>query len=181
MLPDQPSPDSTKLFESLVLLDFVADLYPGAKLLPSTPAERARTRLFANAAVTRFAGRLFPEYIRQGKNIEGVLSALEELQYLLPEKGRYAAGDDFTIADAALAPALWRFEVTLKHELGRIPVGEGRKILKIYESERFAKIRTYFQAVKERKHFQTAIASEVRARYCKKNDIQLINSPFDIR
>ena len=46
--PDEPSPESFKLRESLVILEFLADLFPEAGLLPTDPVLRAKARLFAN-------------------------------------------------------------------------------------------------------------------------------------
>ena len=43
--PDQPSNESAKLWESNVLIEFIADLCPAAGLLPSDPAVRAHARL----------------------------------------------------------------------------------------------------------------------------------------
>ncbi|KAH7909602.1 hypothetical protein BJ138DRAFT_1154831 [Hygrophoropsis aurantiaca] len=37
--PETPSPDSTKLAESLVLVEFVADLFPQSGILPTDPYE----------------------------------------------------------------------------------------------------------------------------------------------
>ena len=51
--PDQPSPESIKITESLVLLEFVADLYPNAHLLPADPVQRARVRFFVEAVSTK--------------------------------------------------------------------------------------------------------------------------------
>ncbi|KAG6880625.1 hypothetical protein C0995_005370, partial [Termitomyces sp. Mi166 len=40
--PDNPSPESTKLAESLVLLEFIADLSKPGNLLPTDPVLRAK-------------------------------------------------------------------------------------------------------------------------------------------
>ncbi|ELU43933.1 Glutaredoxin domain-containing protein [Rhizoctonia solani AG-1 IA] len=42
--PANPSPESIKLAESLVLLEFIADLYPNSGLLSTNPVERAQAR-----------------------------------------------------------------------------------------------------------------------------------------
>ena len=52
--PDQPSPESAKIAESLVLLDFVADLFPDSHLLPKDPVQRARARFFIDTVSTKF-------------------------------------------------------------------------------------------------------------------------------
>jgi len=40
--PEHPSAESAKIAESLVILEFIADLYPDSGLLPKDPVERAR-------------------------------------------------------------------------------------------------------------------------------------------
>src|ERR1700761_1379909 len=47
--PENPSAESAKITESLVILEFIADLYPDSGLLPKDPVERARVRFFIDA------------------------------------------------------------------------------------------------------------------------------------
>lgn len=130
-------------------------------MLPVDPAARARARLFADVASTKFGNPLLFRFLRYGESKDVVLAGLEELQALLPANAEFAVGDKLTIADAALAPLLWRFEICLKHELGTYPYGEGRKTLEVYEGGRFEKIRTYFKSVKARQSFKLTISNEV--------------------
>jgi len=59
--PEHPSPEPEKIAESLVMLEFVADLYPGSGLLPKDPVQRARVpvRFFIDAVANKF----FPPYV----------------------------------------------------------------------------------------------------------------------
>ena len=53
--PDEaPSADAVGIPDSLVILEFLADLYPNAGLLPADLALRAKARLFAHAVEPKF-------------------------------------------------------------------------------------------------------------------------------
>ena len=80
--PDQPSPDPQKIAESLVLLEFITDLYPNSTLLQKDPVLRAKARLFIDAVSTKF----LPAYVAamlRGEPVDGLLQAIEALQDLL--------------------------------------------------------------------------------------------------
>lgn len=153
--PDQPSPDSAKIAESLILLEFVADLYPSSGLLPSDPVSRARIRFFIDTFSTKFA----PSYhgaLLQGGSFDATLAAIEALQEQLPKDGKYLLGDQFTIADAAVAPFLGRAEVALSNDFGKYPVGEGKKVWEtLSTSPKYARFWKYFQDLKARDSFKS--------------------------
>ncbi|KAH9930494.1 uncharacterized protein BXZ73DRAFT_101866 [Epithele typhae] len=44
--PADPSPESHKIHESLVICKFISDIYPNARLVPSDPLQRVAMRLF---------------------------------------------------------------------------------------------------------------------------------------
>ena len=150
---DQPSPESTKIAESLVLLEFVSDLYPDANLLPKDPVLRARARFFIDAVSTKFNPAYF-SYVIKGEEggKEKLLKATEDLQALLPAEG-YAVGG-WSIADAALTPFLGRLIVALENDIGRYPEGDGPKTLNdIRQSTKFARFEKYIQDVTSRSSF----------------------------
>jgi glutathione S-transferase len=100
---DQPSPQSIKLAESLILVEFVADLYPQSGLLPSDPVVRAQARFFVDAVSTK----LIPAYmawLRKGESYENFLKGVEAIQALLPQDAPFAVGEAFTVADIAILP-----------------------------------------------------------------------------
>lgn len=159
--PDQPSAESIKLAESLVLMEFVADLFPESGLMPSDPVARAQVRLFAEAATRHFGRPLLFDFMRDGFGKEVVLLELAELQEMFTAGSQFAVGNKFTVADAALAPMLWRFETCLEHDLGMFSLEDGRDLLKAYESDQFGRIRKYFESIKARPGFKQAMQSEV--------------------
>lgn len=152
--PDQPSPDSVKLAESLVLLEFIADLYPNSTLLPGDPVARAKVRFFIDAVSTKIQSAWLA-FVARGESPEGLFKAFEDLQALIvKEGGKFAVGSEFTIADAALLPFFARIEVALSNDIGAFDAGEGTKALAVLKGEKYAKIWAYFENLKTRKSFK---------------------------
>ncbi|KAH8093074.1 thioredoxin-like protein [Cristinia sonorae] len=159
--PDQPSPNSTKIAESLVLLEFVADLYPSAKLLPEDPVLRAKVRFFIDAVSNKFNPAYF-SYVITGKgNQEGLIQAFKDIQVLLPETG-FAVGNEWSIADASITPFIARLFVALENDLGAYAVGEGPKTLELIKtSPELKRIQTYIQDVTTRPSFTSTFDPEL--------------------
>lgn len=126
--PDKPAPESKKIAESLVLLEFISDLYPSVSLLPKEPVLRAKARFFIDTVSTKFNPAYFSYVIRGDGSLDNLLKAFEAIQALLPPAGGFAVGE-WSIADAALIPFVARMFVALKNDLGAYPVGEGPKLL----------------------------------------------------
>ncbi|KAF7292038.1 Glutathione S-transferase [Mycena indigotica] len=164
--PDLPSPDSAKLAESLVLVEFVADLYPASTLLPRDPVQRAKVRFFIEEVSNRF----LPAYmgpLARGQPWEPLWNALDVIQRLLPDDKTYAVGDDFTAADIAIAPFLARLEVMLRHDIGAYPAGEGTKAAEyFFDGGRFTKLLRYYDAIKARESLKNTFDAEyIRTKY----------------
>lgn len=112
--------------ESLVILEYLEDLYPEPSLLKGSPEQRARIRLIARIAdlyVMGAAHALFAQLnpaTRDPATLEGQLDKLAQglswVECYLEETG-YAAGADFSLADCVLVPCLiW---VPIMARLGR--------------------------------------------------------------
>ena len=145
--PDAPSDESAKLTESLVINEFLADLFPESNLLPKDPVLRAKVRFFANAFDTKvFDG--FKSFIFMGESSTALIDGLDTLQKLLPPTG-FIAGDKLTLGDMAVAPFLARVYMLLGSELGKFPLGEGKKALDILCSDRFVRLEQYWKDIKE--------------------------------
>ncbi|KAF5335547.1 hypothetical protein D9611_012183 [Ephemerocybe angulata] len=124
--PETPSPESAKIAESLVLLEFIADLSASTKpLLPADPVARARARFFIEAVLSKFIGAFYGALTR-GEDPAPVMDAIDILQGLLPEEG-YVVGE-WSIADAAVTPFLARALVSFKHDIGAYDEGAGKKL-----------------------------------------------------
>ncbi|KAI0359760.1 thioredoxin-like protein [Trametes cingulata] len=149
--PDQPSPESTKIIESMAILEFLADVLPEAKLLPADPILRAKARtfveIFRNYVADEFKGAFF-----LGKPVEGILQALEKLQNALPTTG-FAAGE-WSIADAAVAPFITRLELFLRARLGAYTEENWNKLREALDSDKYARIMQYIRDIRERPSFK---------------------------
>lgn len=152
--PDEPSPASFKLAESLVILEFVIDLFPEANLLPRDPVERASTRFLVNL----FAEKLRTAYINVLVNRaspQEVITVIEELQKYIPtpgdKKGPYINGNTFTSIDAVAAAFLIRLDGCLKRDIGSFPEGEGIKAYNVlHTSDSYEKYRAYLTTLLQR-------------------------------
>ncbi|KAI0717207.1 thioredoxin-like protein [Cerioporus squamosus] len=140
--PDQPSPESAKLFESLPLLEFIAEIYPEAQLLPTDPVLRTKARTFIQL-YTNYVHDLFRSAFFLGQPADPILEAIEKLQQALAPTG-YAVGQ-FSIADIAVAPFLMRMMLFLKTDLGAYSAEDGQKMREALGSERFARFGRYIQ------------------------------------
>ncbi|KZT63357.1 hypothetical protein DAEQUDRAFT_147094 [Daedalea quercina L-15889] len=157
-LPDVPQPDSVKLAESLVLVEFVADLYPDSGLLPQCPVLRAKARFFVNAVCSELLSA-WDDFFRHGHSMDAFLLQLERVQGLMPPDGGFAIGP-FSTADAVIAPWLGRMHIALENEVGGYPVGEGKKALEELALPRFARLRRYWEGVRTRSSFRNTFDEE---------------------
>ncbi|CAE6518360.1 unnamed protein product [Rhizoctonia solani] len=146
--PANPSPESAKLAESLVLLEFIADLYPNSGLLSANPVERAQTRFI----IDLFSTKVLPAHsavLWKGESVEALYNGLLALQSQLESHAKpFLGGDKINIADAAVAPFLARLEAQLRKDVGGFAQGEGPKIYdELFKSERFKTLSKYAQAL----------------------------------
>ncbi|OCH86934.1 hypothetical protein OBBRIDRAFT_796655 [Obba rivulosa] len=154
---DQPSLESVKIAESLVLLEFVADLFPEAQLLPSDPVLRAKARFFIDAVGTKLTPS-WNSFFRKGGSPDDFFAGLEVIQALLPASG-FAVGQ-YSIADAAIAPFLARAQVNLENDTGAWKEGEGKTVLSVIQSPRFARINQYIKDLEARPNFKATFDKE---------------------
>jgi len=155
--PEEPSPLSFKLTESLVILEFLADLFPNSHLLPpaSNPTARARVRFFMDT-VARTVEKSTFELVQGNSDVnEKIIEGLEKIQALLPDPdaadgGEFATGKDFTIADCAIVPILAILAIASKTDIGRIEPGAGKKLGEALAGEKFERLRRYKKAAWER-------------------------------
>ena len=110
--------DGGLIQESSIILEFLEERFPDARpLLCGTPQERAKSRLLSRVADLY----LMPPMVRlaqpghderqRGRLVEDLLDGLVSLDALL-DGGAYAVGRELSLADCALAPALFATEVT---------------------------------------------------------------------
>ncbi|KAH9848998.1 thioredoxin-like protein [Lenzites betulinus] len=141
--PDEaPSPDAAKVAESVVILEFLADIFPEAHLLPADPVLRAHARLFCQIADTKLLTPFVRFWCMNGP-AEDAHSVLEALQAMLPPTG-FAAGE-WSIADATFVPILMRWVISIETGLGTFTPESRKESLDAYHSPRFERLRKYFE------------------------------------
>jgi glutathione S-transferase len=147
---DKPSPESTKIAESLVLLEFIADLYPEANLLPKDPVQRAQARFFIDVVGNKFLPGWGGFAIR-GESPDVLFKGIEEIQNILVDGASYAVGEQYTIADISITPFIARLELALDHDLGASTPGERKEVHKtLTTSPKYAKFWAYYGRIKNR-------------------------------
>ncbi len=120
--------------ESELINEYLEEKFPNPHLLPASPEDRARVRLFTrfhdlylDPPLRALFGHLNPKS-RDDKVVTEKLTELQgrldQLEAMLAEGG-YAAGADFTLADCALAPTIF-FVVNMLPGFGAKPPLEGR-------------------------------------------------------
>ncbi|KAH9851546.1 hypothetical protein C2E23DRAFT_829669 [Lenzites betulinus] len=139
--PDEaPSADAARLIESNVILEFLADTFPG--LLPTDPLLRAHARL----AILRVDAALlmpFISFIFLNAPAETVHVEFERFQEMLPPTG-YLAGE-WSIADASFVPILIRWVGAIESGLGTFTPEARKESQEAWHSPRFARLRKYYE------------------------------------
>jgi glutathione S-transferase len=103
---------------SLVLLEFVADLYSDSGLLPKDSIQRAHVRFFIDT-VTNKVSPAYIGFVFRGVAPVNFIAALAEPQELLPPSGSgFTIGDHFTIPDAAVVPLIGGWELFFRNNVG---------------------------------------------------------------
>ncbi|KAI0765189.1 thioredoxin-like protein [Fomes fomentarius] len=156
--PEDPSPESAKLAESLAIVEFIAEIFPQTNLLPADPVLRSRAR-FLGLWLESTVINGYRDVFFLGQSPQIILDHLETLQSFLPEKG-FAVGP-WSVADIAVGTLLIRIELLLANDTGKYPVGEGKKAFQALQGPRFTRIQKYLQDVRARPSVKAAI-DEVR-------------------
>ncbi|KAG2068567.1 glutathione S-transferase C-terminal-like protein [Suillus decipiens] len=160
--PENPSPESTKLAESLILVEFIADLYPSSNILPTDPVLRAKARFFIEVVSTKFSPN-FMKFV--SGNPEGthtaILTGVDAIQDILPDGAKYAVGDQFTIADIAFVPFWARLNLLVQKGIGAYTDEERKNFLKALEDPKYAKFNGYVQRLLERESFKSTFHADV--------------------
>jgi glutathione S-transferase len=124
--------------DAAVINEYLEEAFPDRTLLPGPPEARAAVRMmvhlaeeFVGAPLDELHQARLVERVEDGALLEDlhddVLDGLEILEGELDSRSPYAAGDAFTLADAALAPFLLGLlsELGLESVLSRFPNVQG--------------------------------------------------------
>jgi glutathione S-transferase len=112
--------DSTVLYESCIINEYLDEKYPNPALMPKDPAKRARARILIDYGMAHFDGpyqKLRMELMKEQKeqNQQIIDTAKGDLKRLLKRfedelaEQEYLAGD-FSLVDADLLPRFTRLE-----------------------------------------------------------------------
>ena len=131
----EPSPETFGTPESLIILEFLADLDTTHRLLPASPALRAKARLFMNVVETKLTTTFIPAILGR-TNLDSLLAALTELEGMLPAEGEFVLGEQWSIADAAVVPLFLRMRAMFKAQPPSMQPGEAARGFAALESPR---------------------------------------------
>ena len=137
--------------ESLIIVEFLADLYPQTGLLPQDPVQKAKARVFASLIDTVLVPAVRKPTFQGTGDFAETYKAFDMLQSLLPDGAKYAVGDEFTVADVSAAPLFGMIEVLFSNDIGRYPPADGLKAFEVYSSSKYDKLRGYVKRVLEQK------------------------------
>ena len=143
--------------ESLIIVEFIADLYPKSGLLPQDPVQRAKARVFASLIDSVFLPAVRKPTFLGTEGFSEIYKAFDILQSLLPDGEKYAVGNEFTIADIAAAPLFGMIEVLLSNDIGKYEPGEGLKVYEAYNSAKYDKLRGYVKRILERESVKKTV------------------------
>ena len=98
--------DDVSVFDSLLINEYIDERYDNVKLLPESPAERAKARSvvhFCDHILLKTLSKCFKETSDQNKNLEKLKQHLSELQarYFSGTHGPYFFGTRFSLVDIA--------------------------------------------------------------------------------
>ncbi|PIL28228.1 hypothetical protein GSI_09640 [Ganoderma sinense ZZ0214-1] len=144
---DSPSPELPQLGESLVILEFLADTFPSARLLPADSFLRAKARLFCRAVEETYNPAFVGTCFKQAP-MEDLCAAVEHMQGLLPSDTGFALGGEWSIADAAFLPIFLRTLAFLELDppISRLAPGVAAEVLAtLREAPRFARMQRYLE------------------------------------
>jgi RNA polymerase-associated protein len=109
--------DSFVLPESPVINEYLEERYPDPPLLPADPADRALARLLIYRFDELLGNPYYDLYFdRPGASPERLSAALEALDRRLAESP-YLAGREYSLADVAYVPWIFRAETRLRFDL----------------------------------------------------------------
>ncbi|CAO3664853.1 hypothetical protein G6F70_009203 [Rhizopus microsporus] len=103
--------------ESLVLVEYLNDRFPEKNLLPKDPLKRAYVRYFIEYYSSKVQSEFFKyafnikaenAFTDYEKNVSGALDRVNELLVQQSPTGPYFLGNEYSIADIAVAPLLAR-------------------------------------------------------------------------
>ncbi len=155
-VPTLVTDDGTVIAESAVINEYLEDQFPDAPLLPATAVQRARARMVTEMTDAYIFARYLPLFAfakTHGKEsplvadgMRGVNEGLAAVDRVIDDEA-FAIGNDLSLADCALAPAL--FYIT---EYAEDYLNAPRAL------NHCAKLQAYWQRIQVNPHVARALA-----------------------
>jgi glutathione S-transferase len=127
--------DGVIIAESELINEYLEEKFPAPALLPKSPEARAHVRLlsrfndlYLDPPLRALFAHLNPKSRDERvvtEKLSEVQSRLDQLETMLAAPGNFAAGEEFTLADCAVAPTMF-FVTNLLPGFGAKPPLEGR-------------------------------------------------------
>ncbi|KZV93436.1 hypothetical protein EXIGLDRAFT_45372 [Exidia glandulosa HHB12029] len=164
---DQPSPESVKIPESAITVEFIADLFPNT-ILPADPVQRAQIRYFVDTFVSKVIAP-YHSFVSQGEKSDELLKGIETVQDLIPAPGPFFLGDKYSAAEILIAPFLGRFKILVESDIGGFETAEGKRVLNtLTQDAKFAKFAKYWEAVVSRPSVKETLPVDLIKEYAQK-------------
>ncbi|KAH9913463.1 uncharacterized protein BXZ73DRAFT_81925 [Epithele typhae] len=159
------APSGTIVYQSIAIIEFLAELYPDGGILPKDLSARTKARVFAHT----IEARLVPAWMaafRKGESPSALVTALAEVQAMLPpvSEGTFAVGE-WSMAEMVAGPHLALAWLMLSHDVGKYEAGLGLAAWKeLSEGEKFARLRKYVEDIKAHPVWQASWNELARCR-----------------
>lgn len=103
--------DSKVIFESTVINELLEELTPEPRLMPTDPLERATVRMWVEQTGAVLGGVYRLIVSRSESEAKSTVAATHDRLALFGEQiaGPYFLGDEYSLVDISIAPALMRF------------------------------------------------------------------------
>ncbi|KAM4607662.1 glutathione S-transferase omega-1-like [Polymixia lowei] len=129
LVPTLETPNGQVIYESPITCDYLDEVYPEKKLLPSDPFEKAQQKMMLEhfSKITPYFYKI-PMGRRNGEDVSTLEGELKEKlaklnEDLVIKKTKFFAGDSITMIDYMMWPWFERLEIfELKHCLDETPV-----------------------------------------------------------
>ena len=159
-----------QMYDSIVLLEYVHEVFGGPPLLPSSPYSRAKVRLWSKHVDLHIVpnyDRLLAAHGQETRKMarEDLLKAVAEFEAAMAPfaKGPFFLGEDFSMVDLVLAPWWQRMCTVLR-------------AYRKFDPSEFSRLQLWFEAVEARPCFaKTAMDPEKLIEdfsYCADPDVE---------
>ena len=140
--PRAPSPESAKIAESLVLLEFIASLYPDSGLLPKDSVERAHAFSSTHSS---------PNSYRNTMRCSSAESRTRRTRYSRPQRRFrtcFRQGHSSNTLRSPMQPfcsSSHAGKLHFQNDHGKFAKGAGPRVYdELFRSERFARLQKYY-------------------------------------